>query len=224
MKLLGAIFDFNGVIIDDYPIQKEVWNKISLMLRASEVTDEEMLKNIRGVQTKETVRWMSKSSLSEEEVNNIVKEKDNYVKNLYVTSPLFRLSKGLASFFDDLKTNNIPRTIATSSNLENLQFSFNKLGLSKWFEFSQIVYNNGTYKSKPAPDAYLLAAEKINLDPKVCVVFEDAVSGIRAAYAAGVRSIVTIGTDERLLELMKLPGVIKGIHNFSEVKVNELFE
>ena len=105
-----------------------------------------------------------------------------------------------------------------------MQFSFDKLGLSRWFHINQIIYNDGSVKSKPAPDAYLLAAEKINLDPRVCVVFEDAVSGVRAAYAAGVRSIVAVGTDERLSELTKLPGVIKGIHNFSEVKVNELFE
>ena len=226
MKIKGVIFDFNGVIVDDYPIQKKVWNNISLKLRAKEVSDEEMIQKVRGVQTKNVIRWMAKSKLTEEEIEEIAKEKEDCIRNLYISSPLFCLNKGLDVFLDDLKKNNIPRTIgtiATSSKLEGVLFSFNKLGLAKWFDIKQIVYNDGSYDSKPAPDAYLLAAKKINLDLKLCVVFEDAVSGITSAYAAGVRNIIAVGNDERLIELKKLPGVIKSIHNFSEVKVNEIF-
>lgn len=223
MKLRGVIFDFNGVIVDDFPLQKVAWDKVSLKLRGRGVSDEEMMQNIRGVQTKEAIRWMLKNPLTEEEIASIAKEKEDYVKRLYAVSPLFCLNKGLNRFFDELKKNHIPHTIATSANLKNLQFSFSKLGLSQWFNISEVVYNDGNCKSKPAPDAYLLAAKKIKLDPKVCVVFEDAVSGIIAAYAAGIRYIIAIGNDERLAVLKKLPGVVKGIHNFSKLKVNELF-
>lgn len=48
-KSVGIIFDFNGVMVDDYPLQKEAWSQISLKLRKTEVTDEEMVKKIRGV-------------------------------------------------------------------------------------------------------------------------------------------------------------------------------
>ena len=103
MKLQGVIFDFNGVIIDDYPLQKEAWNKISLKLRGKEVTDEEMLQKIRGVQTKEIVQWLGNDKISEEELLIIVKEKEETVRDLYLSSPLFCLNKGLDIFLDDLK-------------------------------------------------------------------------------------------------------------------------
>ena len=223
MRLRGVIFDFNGVIVDDYPLQKEAWNKISLKLRGIEVTDEEMLQKIRGVQTKEIVQWLGNDKISEEELLIIVKEKEETVRDLYLSSPLFRLNKGLDIFLDDIKKNNTPHTIATSSKFEDLQFSLNKLGLTKWFDINLIIYNDGTYRGKPAPDAYVLATKKLNLDPKDCVVFEDAVSGITAAYAAGIRYIIGVGNDERQTILKKLPGVIRGIHDFSKLRVNKIF-
>src|SRR3989338_265945 len=223
MKLQGVIFDFNGVIIDDYPLQKEVWNKISLKSRGKEVTNKEMLQKIRGVQTKEIVQWLGNDKISEEDLLIIVKEKEETVRDLYLSSPLFCLNKGLDIFLDDLKKNNIPRTIATSSKFEDMQFALNKLGLTKWFDINLIVYNDGLYKGKPAPDAYVLATKKLNLDPKDCVVFEDAVSGIKAAYAAGVRYIIGIGNDERLAVLKNLPGVMRGIRDFSEIKASDIF-
>ena len=223
MRLRGVIFDFNGVIVDDYPLQKEAWNKISLKLRGIEVTDEEMLQKIRGVQTKETVNWFGNGKISEEQIIKFAKEKEENIRDLYLSSPLFCLNKGLDFFLDALKKNNIPRTIATSSKFEDLQFSLNKLGLTKWFDINLIIYNDGTYRGKPAPDAYVLATKKLNLDPKDCVVFEDAVSGITAAYAAGIRYIIGVGNDERQTILKKLPGVIRGIHDFSKLRVNKIF-
>lgn len=223
MKVKGAVFDFNGVIVDDYPLQKDAWNDVSLMIRGKKVTDNEMMQNIRGVQTKQALRWMSKNSLSEETISQAAAKKEDLIRKMYANSPLFCLNKGLAVFFDELKNKNIPRTIATSSNLNEVRFSFNKLGLSQWFDINKIVYNDGSHKSKPTPDAYLLACQKINLNPSECVVFEDAASGIISAYDAGVRNIIAVGNDNRLDKLKKLPGVVKGIHNFSEITAAEIF-
>jgi beta-phosphoglucomutase-like phosphatase (HAD superfamily) len=224
MKLQGVLFDFNGVIIDDYPLQKEAWSKMSLKLRGREVTDEEMLREIRGVQSKETLRRMSENKLSEEELDKLTKEKEEIIISLYTTSSLYCLNKGLPDFFNALREHNIPRTIATSSSFDQMQYSFNKLNLAEWFDIKLMVYNDGTVKTKPAPDAYLRAAEKLNLNPEDCVVFEDAISGITAAYNAGVKNIVAIGDDIRLPELTKFPGVIKGIRNFTEITVEEIFQ
>lgn len=58
---LGIIFDFNGVIVDDYPIQKEAWDILSLQLREHICTDQEMLNNVRGIPTRDIVKWMSQN-------------------------------------------------------------------------------------------------------------------------------------------------------------------
>lgn len=221
-KLKGIMFDFNGVLVDDYLIQKEAWSRISLELRGETVSDEEMVQQIRGVPTLDTVKWM-KEDLSEEENEMWAKKKDKVVEELFDTSPLFKLNLGLEKFLDDLKHNNILITIATSSRKDIFTFAFDKLGLGKWFDKDHILYNDGTYPGKPAPDPYMMAAKKINLSPEECYVFEDALSGIRSAYAAGVLNIIVVGNEERILEFETMPGVVKGIHNFLEVGVEQLF-
>lgn len=223
-KVKGVVFDFSGVIVDDYPLKKEVWSKLSEKLRGKPVTDKEMVQKIRGVQTEETIKWLGEGKLTPEEIKKLAKEKDEMVRELYLPSPLFCLNKGLQKVFDDLKTKGIPRTIATSSKLNSLLFSFKRLNLKRWFELKDIVYNDGNHKGKPAPDAYLLAISKIGQLPEECVVFEDAASGIKSAYAAGVHYIVAVGSDERLKILTKLPGVVKGIHNFTEISVEEIWK
>ena len=95
--------------------------------------------------------------------------------------------------------------------------------LDRWFSKQKILYNDGTHQGKPAPDPYLLAAKIISLKPIECLVIEDAKSGIQSAFAAGVRNIIVIGNDERLKVLGSLPRVVKTIHNFTELKVTELF-
>ena len=102
-------------------------------------------------------------------------------------------------------------------------FLANRLHLDVWFAFNTIISSDGTHKGKPAPDSYILAAKAIGVSPSECVVFEDARSGIQSAYEAGCNNIVVVNTDDRLEVLTKLPGVVRGIHDFSEITVESLF-
>lgn len=222
MKIKGVIFDFNGVIVDDYPLQKEVWNKISMRLRGKPVSDSEMTEKIRGVRTEAILHWMSCDNIDENEVHKLIKKKDELIKQLYFSSSLFKLNQGLENFFNKLKERKILITIATSSTFEMTKFSFDKLGLEQWFEFSKLVYNDGKHEGKPHPGPYLLAALKLRIKPGECVVFEDAKSGIISAQNAGIGKIIAVGSDDRLISLRKLPGVSKAIHNFSEISVKDI--
>jgi beta-phosphoglucomutase len=136
---------------------------------------------------------------------------------------LFKLNTGLENFLDELKLNNIALTIATSSSQSIFEFSFHKLKLEKWFDFDKVLFNDGTYPGKPAPDPYLLAAKKIGKEPEECIVIEDAISGIKSAEAAGVGGIIVIGKDEQLKAFGNLDGVVKTAHDFSELKASDFF-
>ena len=219
---LGIIFDFNGVIIDDYTLQKEAWSQISLILRDRPVTDEEMVNDIRGVPANDTIVWMSAENLSPARIKELARQKTSIVNELFSADPSLRLALGLGRFLDELARQNIPFTIATSQTKDDSTLLFGALGLSKWFEIERIVYYDGTYPGKPAPDAYILAARRILLEPKQCVVVEDAISGITSAYSAGVQNIVAIGRDKQLKKLATFPGVVKTIHDFTELNVDEI--
>lgn len=222
MKFKGVIFDFNGVVIDDYLIQKAAWDKTAKRLRGKSVSDSEMMTKIRGTPSEATIVRLSPKPLTKKEIDRLAEEKEAVVKNLYETSSLYRLNKGLDAFLNTLKKNLIPITIATSSPYKMAKFSFNRLDLKRWFDWEKIVYQNYSHKGKPAPDAYLLAAEKLGLSPKVCVVFEDAKSGVTSAYRAGIGKIIVVGRKELVKLLSNLPGVAEVIRDFTEIHIESL--
>ena len=111
---------------------------------------------------------------------------------------------------------------------ENLEFYFEVFGLGKWFNFENLVYDNGTFPGKPAPDIFLIASQKLNLKPEDCLVVEDAYSGILAAKKAHIGKIIAIDPFNKNFDLftknsMCDDGIIKDFTHFFEV-ANEFQE
>ena len=85
----------------------------------------------------------------------------------------------------------IPQALATSSSSPMFEAKFEKH--KKWFsQFAQIVRGDDPElkEGKPAPDIFLLAANRVGVDPAECLVFEDAPTGTEAALAAGMPVVV----------------------------------
>lgn len=82
----------------------------------------------------------------------------------------------------------LPRCIASSSSLDRLRLCLDVLGLTE--VFGDAVFSaDMVARGKPHPDIFLLAAERMGLEPKNCVVIEDSASGVRAGISAGMTVI-----------------------------------
>lgn len=101
-----------------------------------------------------------------------------------------------------------PRAVASSSEPERLRLSLGLTGL--WDSFAPHVYSAAMVRhGKPAPDLFLMVADKLGLAPEDCVVIEDSPAGVRAARSAGMRVVGFMGgahaqtarLPERLAEL-----------------------
>ena len=124
---------------------------------------------------------------------------------------------------DYLKSQNIPMTIATMAGWENVGFYIEEFKLDKWFDVDKIVYSNGKIPGKPAPDIFKIAADKIGLNPKDCVVVEDAIAGINAAKSAGIGKIIAIASLEPIEFYQNIDGVSSIIKSFDEID-RKMFE
>jgi beta-phosphoglucomutase len=223
-KPTGVLFDCNGVIIDDYLMQKAAWNTVSLEKRGKPISDEEMIKYSLSIPTMETANWITGGTLSQDEVYKVGEHKRDIISQLTKNGEYYRLMPGITEFFDALKQSNIPMTIVTSARESSMQEYYEKFDLGRWFVWEKIVSNDGTHNPKPAPDPYLIGARRLGHEPQKCLVFEDSPGGATAAYAAGVRSIVGISSNLPEDLLAKLPGVIRVVQDFYQVSVPELFE
>jgi HAD superfamily hydrolase (TIGR01509 family) len=98
------------------------------------------------------------------------------------------LKAGVVEILDALDGLDMPRAIATSSMHHTVEHHLGQHGLLE--RFHSVVANGDYARGKPAPDPYLVAAERLGMAPQDCLALEDSHSGVRAAHAAGMMTIM----------------------------------
>lgn len=97
------------------------------------------------------------------------------------------LRPGTRRMLDWVQALGLPRAVVTSTHRWRTGQKLARCGLQPYFD--TVVTGDEVRESKPAPDIYLLAAQRLRVDPARCVVLEDSVPGVRAALAAGMTPI-----------------------------------
>ncbi len=217
----GIIFDFNGTLFFDSHMHYEAWRIYSKKLRGYEFTDDEMRENMFGRTNADIIEYAIGEKPTSELVLKYAKEKEAMYRQMcYQDKEHFVLAPNAEKFLDFLKEKNIPMTIATMSEWDNVAFYIKEFQLAKWFDLDKIVYSNGKIAGKPASDIYEIAASNLNLAPKDCIVVEDALSGIEAAQKAGIGKIIAIASVESDSLYTSIPCVSQVIHNYDEIDRN----
>jgi len=164
----AVLFDFNGVLLQDRKWHEEAWNELSKSLRGKELNKEDFEQYVHGRIPKDTFGFLLDHSPSSEELKKYTEQKEGLYQRIALNNgDELKLSPGAIELFEILDENNIKKTIATSAPLINFKFYYKYLGLKKWFPFQDIVFDDGTFLGKPAPDIYLKAAKKINVNIKI---------------------------------------------------------
>ncbi len=214
----GVIFDFNGTLFWDSQLHLDAWREYSAKLRGTPFTDDEMLKYMFGRTNEDIITYAIGKKPDSALVEKYAQEKEAAYRAVCLENPEeFKLADGVIEFLDYLKANNVPRTIATMSEWCNVEFYIKEFNLAKWFDLDKIVYSNGKIPGKPAPDIYQIAAQNLGLEPKDCVVFEDALSGIEAARAAGIGEIIAVASREPVEFYKDIECVSKIITGFRQI-------
>lgn len=203
------IFDFNGTMVMDSFMHETAWRHYVEKLCHRTVSEEEFVKHVHGkTSAKILEHFLGAKVLSKEEIVAYSEEKEAYYRELCMEyRERFHLTDGLEEFLNCAKEQGITMTIATAANLANVEFYFDYFDLGKWFDMNKVVYDDTTLRGKPDPDIYVRAMSKLSANPKDCVVFEDAVSGVISAYAAGAGKIVGVYGDSSR-ELLEETGMV----------------
>ncbi len=226
MRNIGVIFDFNGTLFWDSELHMEAWREFSKQLRGTPFSDEEMLKYMFGRTNEDIITYAIGKRPEPDMVKKLAFEKEEVYRNMCRKRPdMFKLAPYAKEFLDYLKENNIPRTIATMSEKDNVDFYITEFNLAQWFDLDKIVYSDGTIPGKPAPDIYIIAANKLGLKPENCIVIEDAISGINSAKSAGIGKVVAIASMEKpeFYEPLGVDEIITDFKNYTEIlKIKEM--
>lgn len=217
----GVIFDFNGTLFYDTPQQEKAWREFAWQNFRRDISDQEFKELVHGRNTDFTLEYLAGRNLSKAEADAYVKAKETVYIDICENDPQnTHLNSGAERLLDELKARNFPLAIATAAPKINVDYYIERFNLERWFPLDKIIYNNGTIKGKPAPDFYLKAAKALQLNTQDCLVFEDAISGIQAAYNANIGKIVAIITTnmvEKLRHIAELYAVIDSFDNFDRL-------
>lgn len=209
----AVLFDFNGTLFLDSFIHEEVWIQFFKEKLNYDMSKEEFYDRILGRDNNAIIRDMFQiEDLSE--IHRLSEEKEVMYRKR-CNSLEISLVKGAEEYFGTLKDKKIPFTIATGANQSNVDFYFEVFHLDKWFDYSKVVYDDGYFPGKPDPYGYIQACEKIQVNPKDCIVIEDSPSGIEAAKRLGAKEIYVISEEEKIIEGVN--GVVKDFYELIEL-------
>ena len=183
MKYKGIIFDLDGVICSTDHYHYLAWKALADRLGA--YFDETINNRLRGVSrmaSLEIVLERYNGTLTEEEKLAAAEEKNNTYRELLKQMTPADLSDEVKTTLDALRAQGLLLGIGSSS--KNTRFILSRIGLGDYFD--KISDGTNITRSKPDPEVFLKAAEYLGLEPKDCLVVEDAVAGVQAAHAAGM--------------------------------------
>ncbi|WP_027063250.1 beta-phosphoglucomutase [Mesoplasma seiffertii] len=203
MNIKAVIFDLDGVITDTAPLHFKAWSKTVEKVGIKKL-DHSYLDNLRGVgrvQSLEKILSSHNIKLNDDKFLYLLDYKNKYYIDLLSKIDKQAILPGITNFLKELKQNNIPIAIGSASH--NTKLILEKVALTEYFD--EIVDPSLVANSKPFPDIFLQAAKQLEIDPKNCVVIEDAITGIIAARTAGCKTIgINVEADIKLDSTKKL--------------------
>jgi beta-phosphoglucomutase len=196
MKKKAFIFDLDGVIVDTAKFHYLAWKKLASEL-GFEFTEpqNEQLKGVSRVRSLEILLNIGKIQLSDERKTKLMEEKNERYLEYISKMGEEDILPGIKDLLLYLKAEKIP--VALGSASKNARIILKGLHLLDLFDI--IVDGNDVSKAKPDPEVFTIAAKRLHIKNKECIVIEDSVAGIQAANIAHMTS-VGIGNRQVLHE------------------------
>lgn len=193
-QIRACIFDLDGVIVDTAVYHYRAWKRLANEL-GFDFTEEdnEKLKGISRVQSLELILgWGGVEKTPAEKLELATRKNTWYVEMIQEMTPE-EILPGAKEFLEEVKARGLKSALGSAS--KNSGLILERTGLLPLFDV--IVDGNVVSASKPDPEVFLKGAEAMQVPPQQCVVFEDAVAGVEAARAGGMK-VVGIGSPDVL--------------------------
>lgn len=192
-KYKGIIFDLDGVICSTDEYHFEAWQAIAEQIGIQNFTraDNDRQRGVSRMESLEILLEKSDKTFTQQEKQELAERKNKLYLSLLQQMSIFDLSDEVKVTLNTLRKMGLKLAIGSSS--KNTKFILERIGLGSFFD--AVSDGNCITKSKPDPEVFLIAAEMLGLQPKECLVIEDAAAGIRAGHDGG---FATAGIGEAM--------------------------
>ena len=190
-ELAAVIWDMDGVIADTAPHHLIAWQD-TFARRGVDFSDEDFRHSF-GIRNDAIIKRFLGETTTDEEITAIAEEKEAAYRR--ITGRNIRPLPGALELLKAIYDEGIKMAIASSTPPENAQLVLGSLGIAN--RFPAIVTSRDVTEGKPSPQVFLVAAQRLGVEPENCLVIEDAVAGVRAAKSAGMGCLAVTNTHPR---------------------------
>ncbi len=202
----GAIFDMDGTLFNTEKFYRQAWMDVAEEFgeeRNPDVATAVSGTNLDGY-TRQVIKRFYPNIDAEAYIARVLEIARE------VPEKGLDLMKGVTEILDFFKAAGVRMAVASSAPVYVIEQNLAKSNLRGYFE--ALVGGDMVAKGKPAPDIFLLAAEKLNLAPADCYIFEDSLNGIRAAAASGGTAIMIPDTVQPTEDVLKICAVFPSLN------------
>ena len=193
MNIKGVIFDLDGVLVTTDEFHYRGWAKLA---REEGIPftreDNHRQRGVSRMESLEVLLEKSDKEYSDEQKLEMATRKNSYYVTFLEDLTPADLLPGARAMLEGLRRKDIKLAVGSSSR--NTPLIMAKVDLNRYFD--AVADGNDISNSKPDPEVFLLAAERLGLKSEECLVVEDAEAGVEAARRAGM-AVFAIGPAER---------------------------
>ena len=195
----AVIFDMDGVLFDTEAVSNMTWDQIGKEQNLDDIHG--ALLKVIGLNWNDGVAVLKKQYGEDFDGDGFLKEAR--VRNqAWIDANGIPLKQGVKEILQFLKDKQIPAAICSSTAVPIIESHLNNADMNGYFQ--EIIGGNLVKHSKPEPDIYLKACEAVGFAPEDCMAVEDSPNGIRAAYRAGMQTVMVpdlVPPTEELLSM-----------------------
>jgi beta-phosphoglucomutase len=185
----GVIFDMDGVLVDSYQAHLQSWRETARAW-GRDMTEAQFARTFGRVSREIIAEHWGHDALSEADLQTFDHEKEAAYRRIVASN--FPAMDGARELIAALHSAGFKLAVGSSGPPENVQLAIDRLQSASLFH--ALVTGRDVTRGKPDPQVFLVAAQRLGLEPGRCAVIEDAPVGIAAANAAGATSIAMLST------------------------------
>ena len=219
MLVRGAIFDWDGVIVDSSDLHLKSWEALASELKLPLPNDH--FKKGFGKRNETIIPQILGWSKDPAQINHWGKRKEEIYRELGNKDGV-KLALGSKDFLKQTPSSIFRCSIGTSTERKNVELAISQHDLSKYFLGA--ACSEDVSRGKPDPEVFLEAAKILSITPKSCVVFEDSPHGIEAAKRAGMKTVALTTTHPSTTFMHLNPDLqVASLADLSVDQVEKLF-
>lgn len=209
----GMIFDMDGTVVDTIQNDYKAWKRVFKENNIDFSYDDFVMQS--GVKGTELVK--KHLDLPEKELIAFVRRKNEYFFSISEEDRL-NLMPHVSKLLSDIKTSSYKTALATGGNAEKVEFILKHVNLEGYFD--EIITSDDLKRGKPDPEIFLMAAQKLGIEPEEALVWEDAPLGVQAAKNGGFKCVAITTSQKGGRKGLEIAD--KLIDSFEEIDMDEI--